>query len=135
MTKESERGIIAQVGPMFSRRTAMMDQTTVDVNRDPNTFSVLIGQLKDPDPNLRLQAAGKLRKFLDYSEIVVPALVHTLNDEDRNVRFAALTSLGNMGAHAQDAIPALRTIMEIHPDKGLRQVVSWVLEKLDPGTA
>jgi HEAT repeat protein len=112
---------------MFSRGTAMVKQT-VDANRDP---VALIPQLKDPDPNLRAEAARNLKQFMAQSDVVVPALVDALSDEDRNVRFSAIISLENLGTYARSAIPALKRIVDEHPDIALRFVASSVLETLD----
>lgn len=106
-----------------------MEQSMVDKNRVPEEVSVLIGQLKDP--KLHYHAAAKLQNFLDHTDAIVPALIDTLNDVDRNVRFAALIALGNLGTSARSAMPALRRIIEEHPDLGMRYVAAWVLEKLD----
>ena len=62
---------------------------------DVETLPTLIEFLKDPDPDLRMQAALAIGEQRDPRG--VPALVEALKDENRNVRFHAIEVLGKVG--------------------------------------
>jgi HEAT repeat protein len=58
----------------------------------------------------------------------VPCPTHT-TDKDEGVREAAATSLGDLGAPARAAIPALKKLLA-DPDADVKEAVEEALEKL-----
>ena len=73
-----------------------------------NVTGPLTELLKDPDPDLRIQAALALGEQHDAS--AVPPLIDALQDSDANVRFQAIESLGRL--RAEPALDALLSIVE-----------------------
>jgi HEAT repeat protein len=73
-----------------------------------DTLSPLLELLKDPDPDLRMQAALALGDQRDAR--AVEGLIATLNDEDTNVRYHAIEALGKL--KAAEAVDALVGIAE-----------------------
>lgn len=77
---------------------------------DPNdreALTILIGNLRSPDPNAREAAAEELGWYRRRAIVVVPALVDALKDDDVRVRELAAQSLGLFGPQAYSAVPAL----------------------------
>ena len=75
---------------------------------DVDTVSPLIELLKNPDADLRMQAALALGEQGDAR--AVAALTEALNDEDTNVRYHAIEALGKL--KAAGAVDALVEIAE-----------------------
>lgn len=75
---------------------------------DVDTVSPLIELLKNPNADLRMQAALALGEQHDIS--AVAALAQALNDEDANVRYHAIEALGKL--KATRAVDALVEIAE-----------------------
>ncbi|HET6974054.1 MAG TPA: HEAT repeat domain-containing protein [Pyrinomonadaceae bacterium] len=75
---------------------------------DVDTVSPLIELLKNPNPDLRMQAALALGEQQDAR--ATDALIEKLNDEDANVRYHAVEALGKL--KATDAVDALVEIAE-----------------------
>ena len=62
---------------------------------------------------------------------VVPALISTLQDNDKDVRAAAAEALGGIGKDAKDAIPALISTLQQDKDKDVRYAAAEALKKID----
>ena len=75
---------------------------------DVDTVSPLIELLKNPNADLRMQAALALGEQQDAR--ATDALIQALNDEDTNVRYHAIEALGKL--KAADAVDALVEIAE-----------------------
>src|ERR1044072_4957502 len=75
---------------------------------DVDTVSPLIELLKNPNSDLRMQAALALGEQRAAS--ATEALIEALNDEDANVRYHAIEALGKL--KAADAVDALVEIAE-----------------------
>jgi HEAT repeat protein len=75
---------------------------------DVDTLSPLLGLLRGPDPDLRMQAALALGEQRD--ERAAGALIKALNDEDTNVRYHAIEALGKL--KTTEAVDALTGIVE-----------------------
>ena len=75
---------------------------------DVDTVSPLLELLKNPDADLRMQAALALGEKRD--ERAVHALITALKDEDTNVQYHAIEALGKL--KAADAVDALAGIAE-----------------------
>ena len=106
---------------------------------DVDTFSPLVEFLRDPDSDLRLQAALALGE--QHDQRAVAPLMAVLNDPDLNVRYHAIEALGKLRAiesaealasiaATRDfflAFPALESLMQI----GDARVVPRILPLLD----
>jgi HEAT repeat protein len=128
---------------------------------------ILIEGLKDKNPRLRMSVANALKKLGPEAEKAIPALVATLNDRDigvsgfagqalraiggkavpsliealqsdnYEVRWSAVEILGDIGAEANSAVPALRKIKEsddyIAGDGSypIRSAASKAIEKIE----
>ncbi|HEX7379341.1 MAG TPA: HEAT repeat domain-containing protein, partial [Pirellulales bacterium] len=70
----------------------------------------IVGSLKtDRHPLVRMTALRVLAKWPEKAaEIFIPAL----NDEDKNIQRAAMGQLGQLGAEAQAAVPALANLLD-----------------------
>ena len=75
---------------------------------DVDTFSPLLGLLKGPDPDLRMQAALALGEQADVR--AVPVLINALKDDDTNVRYHVIEALGKL--RAVDAVDSLAETAE-----------------------
>jgi len=73
-----------------------------------DTLSPLLELLKDPDPDLRMQAALALGD--QRNARAVDGLIEMLKDEDTNVRYHAIEALGKL--KATEAVDALAEIAE-----------------------
>jgi HEAT repeat protein len=68
----------------------------------------LTALLKDPDEDVRKEAADALGECGKEARDAVKALAELLKDTDKEVRCAAAEALGNIGPEARDAVPALK---------------------------
>ncbi len=83
----------------------------LEVSGDQSAVPALIEALREDDsPFVRASAARTLGKL--GSADAAPALVEALQDEAFHVRQAAIWSLGEIGAAAEPALPALRALLE-----------------------
>lgn len=74
-----------------STQTIVSNQETEDVRQ-----KLVLTLLEQPSANQRLQGVGEANKFEDVDEMVIKALLQTLNnDSNVNVRLAAIESLTN----------------------------------------
>ena len=88
--------------------------------------------LKAADPSLRWQAAealGQLGKR--QPKAVVWDLSKAVRDDDLDVRLQAVASLAGLGAHAENAVPALGTALK-DKDSDLRRQASQALAGAGP---
>ena len=67
----------------------------------------LIAQLQAKNSSERLRAVKELGERSREADIVTPALADALKDKDAFVRGGAAEALGELGAGAKPAIPAL----------------------------
>jgi HEAT repeat protein len=65
--------------------------------QSPNSVQMLIGNLSDPDPGIRAQAAHNLAGFGLDAAPAMPALISVLGDKDPNVRYEAVIAIGEAG--------------------------------------
>jgi HEAT repeat protein len=72
----------------------------------------LVGALRDANPSVREQAAGRLRWLMDGSPPVVEPLVAALSDESPDVRREAVDALEDAGATAAAGVPALVRLLD-----------------------
>jgi HEAT repeat protein len=99
-------------GPLGARivpRPKTLEQTAVDALARIGSPSVpaLVTMLRDPDAELRQDAARALAKMGTDASRALPELIVALEDKDEEVRKEAARALGEIGPAASDAIPAL----------------------------
>ena len=87
---------------LLSSALQLLTLTGVDLT------DALIGLMRDPDPDLRMQAT--LALGTQHQPAAVDALLAALDDPDENVRFHAIESLGRLGPPA--AIEPLARLAE-----------------------
>ena len=96
---------------------------------------VLLHALKDPDAEVRSNAAGSLAFLRCQLDVVVPTLINCLRDPDAAVRGSAAQGLGGL---QQDAIPALPTLLKLlheTPDAAAKMKIIEALHSIDPKVA
>lgn len=111
----------------------------------PNSVATLIKALKDPERDVRVEAADGLmfRAFGDDPDVAgaVPALADALKDPDTLVRGDAASALRVIGPPAKNAVPALVAALQaIQPLVELDQALTTVdlaraLATIDEATA
>jgi HEAT repeat protein len=89
------------------QRTA--EQNTIDALARIGAPSVpaLVAVLRDPDAELRRDAARALARMGSDASEAVPDLIAALDDKDQGVRRNATRALGEIGPAASNAVPAL----------------------------
>lgn len=91
----------------------------------------LVGQLQDPDVQVRRQAVRALAKMGPAADGAIPGLTSALHDPDSEVRRTAAVALGNMGAKAESALPGLMELLD-HKEYATRFSAALAVEKIDP---
>lgn len=102
--------------------------------RGAHVGSHLVALLDDPDPSVRIAAAGELFYIHDSASRAAGALVlaRLLDDANQDVRRAAVYTLGNMGDVAAPGIPGIVERMRFDPDTEVRWLSARVLGWLGP---
>ncbi len=91
-------------------------ETALDLAR-----GALIAGLSDPDPKVRLASLDALETMGNAAAPAVPALVGSLRDSDRFVRWAASRTLGKLAPRgANEAVPALDRLLNPEEDLSVR---------------
>ncbi len=103
-----------------------------DAQNEGKSLSQLVADLKDRDPAVREQAAKALGALGRRSPAdVVKPLAEVLQDENAKVRLAAVIALGSIGPNAQEALPALKLLLE-DGDGGVRRAAVGVIRRITP---
>lgn len=89
--------------------------------------------LDDPDPTVRVEAAGSLWKSTGDARAVLPVLLEALSESDRQVRLQAVRLFPQLGKAAESAKPQLQLLAE-DERRDVRQAASKVLEQLASDT-
>ncbi len=84
----------------------------------PTSVPALNELLRDPNPEIRGQAAFALGQFGPLAADAVPALTELLRDPNPEIRGQAATTLGSIGPLAADAVPTLIELLR-DPDTGV----------------
>jgi HEAT repeat protein len=92
----------------------------------------LISDLKATDEKDRVFAVRTLPQRKGDAEKVVPALIESLKDKHGDIRWSAAIGLGNFGAQAKEAIPALQTAVQKDRDARVREAAGVALSRIDP---
>ena len=80
----------------------------VPLSQAPKALLPLIEKLRDPDFNVRMQAAKELGARGSSAAGAAPFLAEALKDPAVKVRVWAALALGEMGPDAKMAVPALK---------------------------
>jgi HEAT repeat protein len=94
---------------------------------------VLIKALKDPEAEIRVEAAeslGRIAFFGDADEAVVALIASLQEDRDANVRSESTEALGRIASKARNAIPALLKAKS-DPDEGVRQQADEAIQRIE----
>ena len=98
---------------------------------DPGV-KALADALKDPDPDVRKNAALSLGRIGPKAESAVPALIAALKDKSIDVRGASAVTLGRIGPGAKDAaLPLAALLKDTHPD--IRGAAALALARIGKG--
>jgi len=95
---------------------------------DPIWSEIVQDELKSANPAMRYEAARACGE-LEVRD-AVPALIHLVSDPDREVQFAAIAALGQIGG--QKARRVLQRCIQ-SPDEGLRLAAEDALAELELG--
>ena len=108
-------------------------QTPVTAPEEPTlqgrSVSRLEAMLLDSDPKQRLAAVVALR---DAGISALPVFVWAFNDEDPNVRMAAVKSIGPFGAASQPAVPSLADLLLVDPIPAVKTQIVHTLGQIGP---
>jgi hypothetical protein len=106
----------------------MKDQGTVASPAVP----MLVGCLKDADPNMSSAAATVLGELGLEPSIAVPGLTNCLQSSDPYVREEAISALGNFGEKARAALPSLLVVASIDANYSVRETATNALSEIAP---
>jgi HEAT repeat protein len=107
------RGVIISICLLFAGCTAGQNGNGANgLLKEPDSYdnptvATWARNLKDDDPNVRLEAAQQLADMGPDAREAVPVLNNALADADPRVRATAAYALGRIGPDAKDAIPGL----------------------------
>lgn len=97
----------------------------------------LIARLRDCDVEVRRIAAGRLwfsgpEVLCQTAEVVVPALIEALRDEDSHVQYQAMEALDEMDVRAKGALTLtlLRSVIE-DPCETVRSAARRLLSRME----
>jgi hypothetical protein len=84
---------------------------------------------------MRGRAFFYLHQIDPHDESLIPIMIARLEGTDDSMRLAAVSMLGNYGAAAKDAVPALTNLMTNSTSRELHDRVLVALKRIDPETA
>jgi HEAT repeat protein len=103
-------------------------ETTLD-----RTMTALLAGLSDPVPRVRLATIDVLETMGKLAAPAAPALVRSLSDTHRFVRWAAARTLGRMAPEdAREAVPALARLINPWEDLSVRTAAITTLGQYGP---
>jgi HEAT repeat protein len=110
----------------------LQDDVLLDGFQQSKAVSALAAGLMDRDERARLAAVHALEMLGKDGAVAAPALVRSLTDPDRFVRWAAARALGKMApADAESAVPALARLLS-DSDLDLRLAAATALDLYGP---
>jgi HEAT repeat protein len=90
----------------------------------------------DPSPRVRLEAAVAIWRIDRLAVRVMPVLVSALKDPDEVSRWIAADCLGEMGAEAREAVPALQDALKGNfRSRLIRMSIELALQRINPEAA
>jgi hypothetical protein len=92
----------------------------------PEHLDAIISCLKDQDPVVRLEAELVFRRI---GSAAIPYLLEALEQENVELRRAAISALGSIGPAAHPAVPALRIALD---DEAIAPDAAEALNKITP---
>jgi HEAT repeat protein len=96
-------------------------------------MSALLAGLSDPVPRVRLATIDVLETMGKLAAPAAPALVRSLSDPNRFVRWAAARTLGRMAPEdAREAVPALARLINPWEDLSVRMAAITTLGHYGP---
>ncbi|HMF17886.1 MAG TPA: HEAT repeat domain-containing protein [Gemmataceae bacterium] len=101
------------------------------LDKQTQGVGVLAEALKNPDAEIRINAAMSLGRIGKEAKSAVPALALALSDSDSGVREHVAEALYNIGPEAREAVPALILALD-HADAGFRARAAAALTGIGP---
>ena len=95
----------------------------------------LAKDLKRPNREYRYVATLALRERGLAAREALPVLIESLDDPYYLVRMGVVKTLGQLGAEAKAAVPALTRLLEEASDEPLRRALVHALLNIEPGNA
>lgn len=101
------------------------------IGMGPSGFRALRNSLRDRDVNVRRRTVWALAQmnFPDTAKALIPDVIRALGDSDDYVVGEATQVLGNYGAAAKVAAPALRKMLK-HPSVKVRKAAAEALNRI-----
>lgn len=118
---EDERAIVALIHALKDVEDVRLQVVIALGKTEKTAVPLLIDALKDPDADIRRDAAWNLGNLGD--ERAIPALTEALKDQDDDVRFHVAR---NLGKFEEPAVPFLLDALE-DPDEYVRRYAAWIL--------
>ncbi len=110
------------------------EETAAILLEAKKTWPALVQCLKDPDPEVRIAAAGALADFGVQPTETVNALIILLGDNDPEVRGIAAVSVGRLREAARPALPTLLNLLK-DPGRRVSERAAFALRLIDTETA
>ena len=82
------------------------------------TIDEFIQDLRDPDPEVRIEAAWALSEMGEAARPALHALIQALHDEDGKVVLYVCDALKNIGKDSHEAVSALKSLAASSQDRG-----------------
>lgn len=96
-------------------------------------IATMIDNLSDPDYRVRLSAVEVLETMGERAESAIPAVVKSLSDSNKFVRWSAVRMLGRMSPQrANEVVPGLTRLLNDREDPSVRLAVAYALELYGP---
>lgn len=100
-----------------------------------SAITVLKANVRSDDEFLRLSSVWALLAIVpqdkELAEMAVPLLTDALDDERPLVRREAATALGDLGARAKQAAPALQKSISVEPDPIVKTALEEALKRIN----
>jgi len=116
---------MSQTGEVNVREQAIR---AIAIILPPESLSVLVAGLRDPNSEIRTVASEGLAKVHPVPPEVVPELITALNDPEVRVRANAALALAHVQSVPEIAIPLLLACAE-EPDENLRAMATLALKQ------
>jgi HEAT repeat protein len=98
-----------------------------------SSTETFIAQLRDADPKVRLAAARALSERRSDVTVAVAGLAAAAEDNDFAVRELAITTLGQIGPEAKDALPAIERALT-DENRSVRTSAALAIDSIEPNS-